>query len=173
MELIEIRKANIADIAALAKLARNTFFETFAASNSEADMQQYLEEHFNEATVHNEVSNPDSLFYMAWENDVPVGYLKLNTGNAQTELKSPETIEIERIYVLHAWHGKKVGQLLYEKAIEIARALQKHRIWLGVWEENPRAIRFYEKNGFVTFDKHTFILGKEVQTDLMMHKTIE
>ncbi|MBV7530374.1 GNAT family N-acetyltransferase [Chitinophaga sp. sic0106] len=173
MEHIEIRKVTAANTATLAKLARTTFFETFASSNSEADMQQYLDEHFNEKSVGSEINNPDSHFYIAWENDSPVGYLKLNTGNAQTELKSPETIEIERIYVLQTYHGKKVGQLLYEKAIAVAKELNKPRIWLGVWEENPRAIRFYEKNGFVVFDKHPFVLGNEHQIDLMMHKTVQ
>ena len=46
-------------------------------------------------------------------------------------------------------------------------------VWLGVWEENPRAIRFYEKNGFVAFDKHIFRLGDDEQTDIMMKKKLE
>ncbi|WP_291910327.1 GNAT family N-acetyltransferase [Chitinophaga sp. CB10] len=172
MQDIAIHKVTIDQAATLAQLGRETFFETFAASNSEADMQQYLDQHFNKPAVAAEISNPESHFFMAWENDTPVGYLKLNTGNAQTELKTPETIEIERIYVRQAYHGKKVGQLLYEKAMEVARSLQKSRVWLGVWEENPRAIRFYEKNGFVAFDQHKFVLGNEVQVDIMMQKSI-
>jgi ribosomal protein S18 acetylase RimI-like enzyme len=70
--------------------------------------------------------------------------------------------------VLQDFHGKKVGQLLYDKAIEIARQLNVDYVWLGVWEENPRAIAFYRKNGFVAFDKHIFKLGDDEQTDIMM-----
>lgn len=77
-------------------------------------------------------------------------------------------MEIERIYVLKEFHGKKVGQILYEKAIELAKGIDADFIWLGVWEENPRAIRFYEKNGFSAFDKHIFQLGNDEQTDIMM-----
>ena len=102
-----------------------------------------------------------------------MGYLKLNGGNSQTELKDERTLEIERIYVLSSWYGKQVGQLLYNKAIEVALELNADYIWLGVWEENQRAIRFYERNGFVAFDKHIFRLGDDEQTDIMMKRPVE
>ena len=70
--------------------------------------------------------------------------------------------------MLKAYHGKKVGQLLYEKAIETAKQKNADYVWLGVWEENPRAISFYKKNGFIGFDKHIFKLGDDEQTDIMM-----
>ncbi|MNF16430.1 Protease synthase and sporulation negative regulatory protein PAI 1 [compost metagenome] len=56
--------------------------------------------------------------------------------------------------------------------MEVAVQEQVLYIWLGVWEENKRALRFYEKNGFTVFDKHIFRLGNDEQTDLMMKKTI-
>ena len=74
--------------------------------------------------------------------------------------------------MLKEFHGMKVGQLLYEKAIEIARLNNAEYVWLGVWEENPRAISFYKKNGFVEFDKHIFNMGNEDQTDIMMKKEL-
>lgn len=99
--------------------------------------------------------------------DVTVGYLKINFGHSQTEIKKKNTLEIERIYVLKEFHGKKVGQLHYEKAITIAK--QKNRLCLArCLGGNPRAIRFYAKNGFIEFDKHIFKLGDDEQTDIMM-----
>jgi ribosomal protein S18 acetylase RimI-like enzyme len=70
--------------------------------------------------------------------------------------------------VLNEYHGKKVGQLLYDKAIQVATLMQVDYVWLGVWEENQRALSFYKKNGFVEFDKHIFKLGEDEQTDIMM-----
>lgn len=58
--------------------------------------------------------------------------------------------------------------MLYEKAIERAKDINAEFVWLGVWEQNPRAIRFYEKNGFKAFDKHIFRLGNDEQIDIMM-----
>jgi ribosomal protein S18 acetylase RimI-like enzyme len=83
-------------------------------------------------------------------------------------LKDDKALEIERIYVLKDFYGKKVGQLLYEKAIELAKQVKSDYVWLGVWEENQRAISFYKKNGFEEFDKHIFKLGNDEQTDIMM-----
>ena len=170
MEQLMIHKASLEDMATIQETGRQTFFETFAQGNTGEDMDKYLEEHFSVAKITAELNHPESLFFIAREGTEAVGYLKLNTGQAQTELQEQEGMEIERIYVKSAYHGKKVGQLLYEKALEIAKLQGKSYLWLGVWEENPRAIRFYEKNGFVPFDKHTFILGDEEQIDIMMKK---
>ena len=92
--------------------------------------------------------------------------------SAQTELKDEISLEIERIYVKKAHQGKKVGQVLFERALETARLQNKTYLWLGVWEENLKAIRFYEKNGFVAFDKHIFKFGEDEQTDIMMKKPV-
>ncbi|SJZ86246.1 Ribosomal protein S18 acetylase RimI [Chitinophaga eiseniae] len=172
MDGITIRKATADDLATIGLIGRQTFFETFAPHNTAANMQQYLEESFNDAKLREELSNPESFFFVAMEGTKPVGYLKLNTGNAQTEVQGDTALEIERIYVSSDYHGKKVGQLLYEKALGTAQALGKSYLWLGVWERNPRAIRFYEKNGFVAFDQHLFRMGEEEQTDIMMKKML-
>jgi ribosomal protein S18 acetylase RimI-like enzyme len=115
-----------------------------------------------------EVNDANSVFYFAMMEDKEIGYLKLNFGASQTELKDNDALEIERIYVLKEFHGKKIGQLLFDKAIEVAKAKQVAYVWLGVWENNKRALQFYTKNGFVEFDQHIFVLGDEAQTDIMM-----
>lgn len=168
-----INKASFEDLEILQSLGKQTFYETFAKDNSEEAMQKYLEESFNIEKIKSELNNPDSQFFIAWEEDNPVGYLKVNSGKAQTELQDEASLEIERIYVKSSHHGKKVGQLLYGKALEIAGQFNKTYLWLGVWEENEKALNFYKKNGFVEFDKHIFILGEDQQTDLMMKKMLD
>lgn len=172
MNKIKITHATVLDFEVIQSIARQTFLEAFAGDNTEADMKQYLQENFSAQKIKTELGNPDSTFFIAREEDIPVGYLKINTGKAQTELKDEAALEIERIYVTSSHYGKKVGQLLYEKALEISRLQHKAYLWLGVWERNARAIRFYEKNGFVPFDKHLFQLGNDEQTDIMMKKTL-
>ena len=172
MDLITITKADVENLATVQQIGRETFFETFAEANTEADMEKYLAENFSNAKISAELNNPESQFFIAWRGENPVGYMKLNTGHIQTELQDPASLEIERIYVKSAFHGQRVGQLLYDKALEIARFEQKKYIWLGVWEENLKAIRFYEKNGFVAFDKHIFKFGEDEQTDIMMRKML-
>lgn len=170
--MIKIAKIGPDDLATLQQISRSTFFETFTDSNSESDMQQYLNGNFSLDKLAAELRNENSLFYIAWDNGAAIGYLKVNTAQAQTDLQEKDSLEIERIYVLNAYHGKKVGQLLYDQALEIADLLGKTSVWLGVWEKNPRAIRFYEKNGFIAFGTHVFKMGDDEQTDIMMRKTI-
>lgn len=172
MENIAIRKVSLDDIAILQQIGRQTFMETFSESNSDENMARYLEEGFSIEKLSQELRSTTSQFYFALLDGEVIGYLKLNTGDSQTELQDDNALEIERIYVLGAYHGKKVGQLLHDKVLEIAHKRRANYVWLGVWEKNPRAIRFYQKNGFVAFDKHIFRLGNDEQTDIMMKKTL-
>lgn len=172
MQTIRISQASEEDVSTLQEIGTKTFFEAFAQVNTESDMKQYLEATFNKEKLLTELHNPESFFFIVWDGASPIGYLKLNTGKAQTDLKETDSLEIERIYVLGAYHGKKVGQLLYEKALEVAQLQHKSSIWLGVWEKNYKAIRFYEKNGFVPFSTHVFRLGEDDQIDLLMRKVL-
>lgn len=168
MQNISIIKAELQDIEKLQKIGRQTFFETFSESNSEENMQKYLDEGFSIEKLTTELTDTNTEFYFAVLDAEVIGYLKLNFGESQTELKDNKALEIERIYVSKEFHGKSVGQLLYDKAIEVAKHKNADYVWLGVWEENPRAISFYKKNGFVEFDKHIFKLGDDEQIDIMM-----
>ena len=172
MEGITINRVGYESVSILQQLGRKTFYETFAENNKEENIQGYLDKSFSTEKIENEISNPESYFFIAYDKNVPVGYLKLNTGKAQTELQDDTALEIERIYVLQEYHGKKVGQILLEKAIEYAYKLDKKYVWLGVWDKNTRAVRFYEKNGFEAFDTHIFMMGEEKQTDIMMKKSL-
>ncbi len=165
---ITIRKITVSDLHELQEIGIRTFEETFASENSKEDMKKYLENSFASEKMKAELADKNSEFYFALFKGKAIGYLKVNSGQSQTEIKSEDAMEIERIYVLKEFHGKKAGQVLFDKAIEIARVNNMKYVWLGVWEENHRAIRFYEKNGFVAFDKHIFKLGNDKQTDIMM-----
>lgn len=165
---MNIRKVTITDLKILKEIGERTFIETFASENSSENMTEYLESAFTTEKLISELTNINSEFYFAEIEQEVVGYLKVNFNDSQTELKVSNALEIERIYVLKEFHGKNVGQILYDKAIEIAKYKSLNNVWLGVWEQNPRAIRFYEKNGFKVFDKHIFKLGEDEQTDIMM-----
>ena len=169
---IKVRKIGIAEVENLREISIKTFEETFAEQNFKEDMQKYLIENLNVEKLSEELSNPNSEFYFAENNSEVLAYLKLNTGVAQTENQTENALEIERIYVLKEFLRMKIGQLLFEKALDIAKQKQVDFIWLGVWEHNERAIKFYEKNAFEIFGKHDFVLGSDIQTDLMMKKRV-
>lgn len=168
MDDVKIRAVSINDIEQLQKISKQTFADAFSSQNSAEDIQAYMFEAFSAEKLTSELTESRSVFYFAEVDNEVVGYLKLNSGESQTELKDEKAVEIERIYVLQSFQGRKIGQLLFEYAISVAKENNADYVWLGVWEENFKAIKFYQKNGFVEFDKHLFKLGSDVQTDIMM-----
>lgn len=173
MNPIEIRIATLADLGVLQKLSIQTFTETFQAVNTTENLTFYIKNSFNTEQLATELENANSQFYLAYSNTEAMGYFKINFGDAQTEAIDNTALEIHRIYVLQSFRGKNIGQLLLNQALSIARNNGFQSIWLGVWEENNRALQFYSKNGFVVFDKHIFILGNDKQTDLLMRLIIK
>jgi len=170
---IIIREVKAEELPELRTLSLQTFIETFAKDNSVENMQAYLDEAFAPGKLEKEFRHPETAFYFALSGDLPVGYLKLQWGKAQSERMKGQSLEIERIYVLMSQYGKQAGPTLLEKAIAVAAEKGSEYIWLGVWEANARAIRFYEKNGFEVFSKHNFRLGQETQTDLLMKRMLK
>lgn len=167
---IEVTKVLSTEAEPLQKICWQTFSETFSEYNSKENMKQYLNSNFSLEKIKAELNHPNSHFFFAKFKAERVGYLKLNTGSAQTEFQEKDSLEIERIYIKEAFQRKGLGQLLMWKAMEMATVLKTKIIWLGVWEKNEKAIQFYRKNGFTVFDRHVFILGDDPQTDLLMKK---
>jgi GNAT superfamily N-acetyltransferase len=165
LHIVQVRPE---DLASLRAISLHTFVATFAHLNTPENMAKYVAERLSLNQLGQELADPNSAFYFAELAGQRIGYLKVNYGAAQTDLQELDSLEIERIYVVQEWLGKGVAQALLAHAEALARKAGMQSIWLAVWEENPRAIRFYEKSGFVTFDKHIFVLGDDAQTDWMM-----
>jgi ribosomal protein S18 acetylase RimI-like enzyme len=163
-----INKVSPDEIDILQKLSKQTFHEAFSSGNTEENMTRYLEEGFSLDKLSRELKDENTSFYFVKSANEVIGYMKLNAGPAQTELQKEDSFELERIYVLKDYQGKGIGRQLLDKAIQMAREKKASYIWLGVWEENKSAIAFYEKNGFITFDQHVFMVGEDRQIDLMM-----
>ncbi|MEO6523694.1 MAG: GNAT family N-acetyltransferase [Mucilaginibacter sp.] len=165
---ISTRKVNITEANALLKLSRQTFFDAFAAVNNPDDIAAYATQAFTIEKVTSELENPHSHFYFALLDDEIIGYLKLNSGNAQTEFRDNNALEVERIYILKKYQGNKFGEQLLNFAIALAQQAHCKYIWLGVWDKNQSAIRFYQSHGFNIFGSHYFMLGSDKQTDILM-----
>ena len=163
-----IKKCTLEDINEVKKISEKTFFETFAEENTEEDMKNYLEENFSYEQIKKEVGNDKSIFYIVKDESEVAAYMKVNFEEAQTEEGYNNSLEVQRIYVLEKYKGKKIGKTLIEKAKEIGKENNLEYIWLGVWENNFPAIKFYEKQGFEKFDTHIFVLGDDEQTDNLM-----
>jgi diamine N-acetyltransferase len=170
--MITIRIASGDDAELIADLSQKTFYDSFAGYNTKADMDKFLNEQFTKDALMKEVSTENNIFLLAYNDNTPVGYVRLRENNIPPSLGTNRAIEIARIYAVQDSIGKGVGTAMMRKCMDIALEKNCHTIWLGVWEHNQRAIDFYKRWGFEKFDEHDFILGNDVQKDWLMKKLI-
>ncbi len=169
--MIQIRRSTPEDAPQIAAFSRKTFYDSFAPFNTKENMQLFMDGPFNTATLEAEAADPSQIFFLAEDNGKLIGYL-LMKDNTEPELAGYQAIEVLRIYVDQGTTSKGVGKLLLHTSIEKARELNKNCIWLGVWEHNTKAIAFYEREGFLKFGEHIFLLGEDPQTDWLMKKLL-
>lgn len=172
MQEIVIRYATIEDAELIADLSRRTFYETFGYVNTKENMDKFMDEQFAREKLIREVAEPGNTFLLAFDGDVPVGYVRMREGKKFPEFDGKDSIEIARIYAVNTYIGMGVGRQMMRQCIFIAKELKKEIIWLGVWEKNPRAIAFYTKWGFEKFAEHDFLLGNDLQKDWLLMKKL-
>lgn len=169
---MKIKKCSLDDILDLQKIYRQTFFETFSEQNSEENMRIFLDKAYSEEKLKSEIEDKESETFLAVENQKTLGVLKINTGNAETESGLENSLEIQRIYILKESKGLGIGTVLMNLAEKKARELGVSFIWLGVWEKNFPAQKFYTDKGFRRLSEHAFVLGDDIQTDFLMKKEL-
>lgn len=167
-----IRPCTLTDLPTLQTISRETFTATFGAQNDPADLATYLETAYNSTQLTTELTDPNSHFYFVQLDDQIVGYLKLNTGAAQTEAMGDSALEVERIYVRASYQHRGLGKHLLQLAEQLAQDAHKTTLWLGVWEHNVNAQGFYHRFGFQQFSEHAFNLGTDRQIDLLYRKNL-
>lgn len=172
MPLIHITPCRQEEIPQLRQMAESTFVDAFGAKNTPEDMAEYTAKAFSLFHIQEEYDHPDSHFFFARKDETPIAYLKLNFNEAQSELKEANGMEIERIYVESTYQGQGIGAQLFDFAWDMAVKRGIEYVWLGVWDQNPGAIRFYERQGFEAFSQHSFLLGKDLQTDILMRRDV-
>lgn len=167
MSLI-FKKCTLDEIDLLIDVSRTSFIDAFEKDNNPDDFKKYITKAFNREQMSSELLNPNSSFYFLIQDDGLFGYVKLNRKDAQKEQFDLKAIELERIYVLKEFQGKRIGEVALSMIIDMAKKANASCLWLGVWEKNTKAITFYENNGFITFDKHPYLIGEDEQYDFMM-----
>lgn len=161
---IDIKICTIDMLTDLQYLCRTTFYETFSDSTDEEDMRKFLAETYSAEKLSAELANSESVTFIAYKNGTPLGYLKLNIGNA---------LEIQRIYILKSAKGQGIGSAFMQIAENFASEKKLSTIWLGVWEHNEPAKKFYQSKGYEKFSQHTFVIGDDMQTDFLLKKEMK
>jgi ribosomal protein S18 acetylase RimI-like enzyme len=171
-EKIQIRRASVTDAKLVSVLGTVTFYEAYFEQDDPSDIADYLYDSFNLDKIREELASPHAEFFIVYLNDYAVGYAKFRFDSRLDCVESENAVELQRIYLVERVFGKGVGEPLLEFCLESAREKGFESVWLGVWEQNPRAIRFYEKHGFVKVGTITFPYGETVGTNWVMEKIL-
>lgn len=171
---IKLRVGKTDDARTLQPLAIEIFNDTFAADplNKPEDMRAYIAEAFSLEQTSRELADADATFFIAEAAGKMIGYAKLQERSTEECVSDENPIELARLYVLKDFHGRGVAGKLMNECFRFADGKNYRTMWLGVWEHNFRAQRFYEKLGFVRVGKHVFHLGSDPQIDWVMEKKL-
>ncbi len=173
MNEIRIRIADIADAAAIVNISRETFYNAYAAFNTAKNMNKFMNEFFSLEKIKQELQEENTIYLLAYSNNNIAGYVKLkDKALPEINLSNDNTVEIARIYTSTNNINKGIGSIMMNECIDYAKKLKRSFIWLGVWENNLKAIRFYERFGFKKTGEHVFALGDDLQTDWLMIKAL-
>lgn len=162
------KKLSPADLQELEEISKRTFKDAFGAHNNPDDLDIYLNTVMGEKNLRRELANPLSEFYFTKLEGKTVGYFKINLGDAQTEFRGEDGMELERLYVSSSFQNRKIGQKMLDTIVEMAIQRKMRYLWLGVWEKNTRAIDFYQRNHFTLSGTHPYMVGNDLQNDKIM-----
>lgn len=164
-----IRRADAADAEALSALAEQTFRDAFSALNTAENMDLHCAAAYSPALQAAEIADPAIVTFVAESHGKLVGFAQLHLRPATPACVTVSpAIELHRIYVERSFHGKGLAADLLASVFDRAEEEGAEAVWLGVWEHNPRAIRFYQRSGFVEVGDHVFVVGTDPQRDLVM-----
>ena len=142
---LQFKVACSSDAVVLSRLGRKTFVDTYGEDNTAANMAKYLKSSFSKKSITEQLEDQRNFFLMVKIDGKAVGYAKLRENNQPFHNKKVNAVELERIYVLKTHQGNGIGKTLLDKCMAFARLRNYPVMWLGVWEKNHKALKFYER----------------------------
>ncbi len=154
--MISIVKAEVKDADLLADLATQTFIESHGHSAGAADIEAYVSEKYTPAMLKAELEDPANIYHILYYHKRPVGFSKIVLNDPYEDSPGAAITKLERIYLQKSYYGTNLGPALMDYLLHLMKKEKQTGVWLYVWKENNRAIRFYEKKGFKITGSHDF-----------------
>lgn len=166
---IRIIKATTAEATQISVVGKQSFYDAFhSIFINKNELAKYLNHTYSMEKLKGSISNTNNLFFVAYDDDKPVGFAKIKKQSPHQQIKANTQTELQKIYVLKEYHGSGVGLTLLNTVLDAAREIGPELMWLNVHVTNSKAKRFYEKNGFVQAGKHYHTIGtQKFEFDLM------
>lgn len=172
MPEITIREANLEDAALISVLASATFYEAYFDQDESGNLAGYISEAFGVQKIAGELRDPDITFLIISRSGKAAGYAKLIRNSTLECIGGEKPVELKRIYILERVYGKGYGARLLEHSLKLAADEGFDTLWLQVWEENPRARKFYAKYDFSVVGKVEMPYGDVIGINLVLEKNL-
>ncbi len=169
--MISYDTPTLGDGPALDAMARAIWVETFGHASSPEDSAAYLNTAYGpEGALIRSLHDPAISLRVAVDGERIVGYAKLTPPWVPEAESEPTALQLSQLYVAADHHGRGVAQGLMAWTLDTARARGAIALFLTVWEANARAIRFYDRYGFIHVADYAFRVGEQVDRDLVLRK---
>lgn len=170
-----IRPASVTDATALSQLMATLFWDSYHTENTPENMYDYMQKSFGVPQQTAELADPHRITFVVEQDDTLIAYAQLSSLYSEPSATAPlpeNGLFLSRFYVHKNWHGRGIALPLLQKCEQYAQAQSIASIWFTVWQQNKKAIAFYQKHGFVVFGTANFTVGDDVQTDWLMQKSM-
>ncbi len=168
--MLKIRPLTPQDAPILTPLAWKVFVDTFLPTNKAEDVLDYANSALTETAFLRDLKDPLYFTFGCYSDSQLIGYIQMLINSKESYVGTD--LELKRFYLLSDFHGRGFADQMMAACEQKARELGYKSFWLGVWEKNFRAQRFYQKRGFEKVSSHEFVMGSEAQTDFIFAKTL-
>ena len=159
---IKVIAASPSDATIISSIGRQSFRDAFGQLfNDRKTLQEYLDYTYNVDKVRKSIAKENNVFFVAFVDDVPVGFAKVKKHSLNEQIDSIAQMEFQKIYVLSNYHGSGAGPALMRAVIDLANEVKPDFVWLDTHVTNAKGIHFYEKYGFTKIGKHYFVIGDQ------------
>lgn len=155
-----IIKAGIEHAELLSTIGKTSFLQAHGKSASEEDIATYVNNTYTPTVFAEELCNTDHLFHIIYSNDKAAGYSKILLNRPNTNVEQQSITKLERLYLLEDFYGQNLGAKLFDFNVDVSKSHGQLGIWLNVWVENHKAIRFYTKCGFKNVSSYDFKISE-------------
>ncbi|HSU29301.1 MAG TPA: GNAT family N-acetyltransferase, partial [Chitinophagaceae bacterium] len=126
------------------------------------ELLEYLEHTYDPVKLAGSLRKENNIYLLALVDGEAIGFAKLKLNSLNEQIESVAQVELQKIYVLHEFHGSGVGAALMKEIKWRVRDIYPDYIWLDTHISNEKAIQFYERNGFHKIGKYFFTIGTQV-----------
>ncbi|WP_285311851.1 GNAT family N-acetyltransferase [Stenotrophomonas maltophilia] len=167
---LQIRRATLADVDALSAIAIATYNETWGDSYPPQELHDFLQAHYSSEPQRIELSDPRSAIWLLLDGDAVVGYLAAGANTLPHTDACEGDIELKRFYILAGHQNGGHGAGMMDAFMAWLDQPQRRTLWVGVWEENFGAQRFYARYGCSKVGEYDFIVGDTRDREFILRR---